>query len=64
MSPTTSNTRRPSSLRKVSASEHEGLKDYSDWYENMTDANSLYFTNLHVVNYSATIPTETDEIDA
>ena len=66
MSPVTTDMRRPSSLRKMSASAHTGPKDSIaiSTKKLLLMASSLYFANLRADNCSATKPAETDEIAA
>ena len=61
----TTDMRRPSSLRKVSASTHIGPKDsIAIGTKIWLMASLLYFANLRADDYSATNPAETDEITA
>ena len=65
MSPVTTDMRRPSSVRKVSASAHMGPKDSIAIGTNIRlMASSLYFANLRADDCSATNPAETDKIAA
>ena len=65
MSPVTADMRCPSSLRKVSASAHIGLKDsIAIGSKIWLMASSLYFANLRANDCSATNPEETDAIIA
>ena len=57
--------RRPSSVRKVSASAHMEPKDsIAIGTKIRLMASSLYFTNLRADDCSATNPAETDKIAA
>ena len=65
ISPVPTDMRRPSSLRKVSASVHIGPKDsIAIGSKIWLMANSLYFANLRADYCSVTNPAETNEIAA